>query len=642
MKQFKLYILVSISYLLVACSTAPSPKTTSVLEEIAPVDSNVESTQHSRITQIESVYLTTKDIAVRNRSLLTLANTFKNEDNCNSANIIIKHLQSTTTNEVQQGYANLLKAECALVALSNMSDLSNKQPLLDLINKWLMQAKQTIFTALDDKLVNVSEFSTRTQIANAMLLAEQDQFYPALKVLLMSDNAIQFIPQPKYSNIIWNWFSLTEQNERIALTNSYSILKDYKTLLDTIEDSTINDGARQTTINQWLLSNPGAEVANSLPKQVQNYLAISNRKNQKIAVLLPLSGRLSGQGMAIKQGILSAYYDILAKPSSAYIEQASIDFIDTGSLSEIKESISLESLLPYDTIIGPLLRTHIEQLNAQNIIGKQQLLLNRAETFIEKPDTLVASFSLSPEQEAEQLVALMRKQNITSPVIINDGSSMTRRMNDAFVSAWIASELTDTGARSLQQIQYSDNKSMRVGITSALDVLQSKKRIQQLSNISQERVYSVTRNRRDVDAFVVFARPNDLELINPIIETSISLFTNEQIPVFATSYSYDHKQSKNSQRDLRNLVFVDMPWLLPAGREKPLSSNVDILFNQPPSAFLRLFAFGYDSIALVDNLAQLSTFAHMSVAGLSGVLSIDKNQQLVRELSSLAISNSNR
>jgi outer membrane PBP1 activator LpoA protein len=151
----------------------------------------------------------------------------------------------------------------------------------------------------------------------------------------------------------------------------------------------------------------------------------------------------------------------------------------------------------------------------------------------------------------------------------------------------------------------------------------------------------VTRNRRDIDAFVVFARPNDVELINPIIETSISLFTSEQIPVFATSYSYDHKQSKNSQRDLRNLVFVDMPWLLPSGRENALSSKVDTLFNRPPSAFLRLFAFGYDSLALIDNLAQLSIFAHMSVNGLSGVLSIDQNQTLVRELSSLSITKNN-
>lgn len=637
MKQIRLYILLSISYFLVACGTAPTTRTTPEPELVSPVDIKEVSMLSKRLAEIESTYLVTKDINARNQSLLVLATTFKNEANCNSAEIVVKHIQTSIQNQAQQAYANLLKAECALESLEKISDFTNKQPLLDLISTWLNHAQQTSAIAFDATFVDTGEFTTRTQIAYATLLADKGQYFPALQALLMSGNAIDFIPQPEYGNTIWKWFSLVERNERVALTNRFGLLNDYKTLLDTIEDSTINDNTRQATINQWLLANANSEVANNLPQQVQNYLAISNRNNQNIAVLLPLSGRLSGQGEVIKQGILSAYYDRLAKPSSAYTDQVSIEFIDTGSLSNIKESINHERLLSYDTIIGPLLRTHIEQIEALNLTGKRQLLLNQSADVIDKPNILIASFSLSPEQEAEQLVALMRKQNISNPVIISDGSSMTRRMNDAFIAAWETSKLTDTSTHSLQQIQYTDNKSMRVGITSALDVLQSKNRIQQLSNISQERVYSVTRNRRDIDAFVVFARPNDVELINPIIETSISLFTNEQIPVFATSYSYDHKQSKNSQRDLRNLVFVDMPWLLPKGREQALSKNVDTLFNQPPSAFLRLFAFGYDSLALVDNLVQLSTFAHMSINGLSGVLSINQKQQLTRELASLSI-----
>lgn len=642
MKTFRIFFLVSISYFVVACGTAPTNKTASSPEKTFPVDIDVESIKDTRMAEIESTYFSTKNINERNRALLALANAYKNEANCNAAEIIVKHIQSSSQNQSDQAYANLLKAECVLLSLADVSDLTNKQPLLELISSWLEQANQSPMNAISTDLIQQNEFTTRTQIVYAKLLAEKGQFSEALQTFLSAENTIKYVPQPLYGDIIWKWFSLIEHNERVSLSSTQTVLKDYNTLLDTIEDTTINDSVRIATIRQWLTTNKTSEVANNLPLQVQNYLAISQQKNQNVAVLLPLSGRLSGQGKAIQQGILSAYYNKLALPTSQYSVQASIEFIDTGSLPTIKETISPDSLLEYDTIIGPLLRTHIEQINGFNLRGKQQLLLNQSENLIQEEDSVVASFSLSPEQEAEQLVALMRKNNIKNPVLINDGTTVTKRMNDAFVDAWAASELTYTGATSLQQIQYTDNISMRVGITSALDVLQSKKRIQQLSNLSQERVYSVTRNRRDIDAFVVFAKPNDVELINPIIETSISLFTSEQIPVFATSYSYDHKQSKNSQRDLRNLVFVDMPWLLPEGRNNELSSSVDTLFNQPPSAFLRLFAFGYDSLALIDNLAQLSTFAHMSVNGLSGVLSINQNQALIRELSSLSITNNRR
>lgn len=639
MKKFRIFFLVSFSYFIVACSTAPTTKTASSPEKTAPVDIKEVSTKDTRIADIESTFLSSKDISARNRALLTLANSFKNEDNCNSAEIIVKHIKSSSQNQSEQAYANLMKAECVLSSLANVSDLTNKQPILQLIDMWLKQARQSSVYGQDQNFIEQNEFTTRAQIAFAKLLAEKGQFSQALQTVLGTENTIQYLPQPLYSNTIWEWFSLIEPNKRETLSNTQPLLKDYKTLLNTIEDTTTNDSIRTATINQWLLTNNTSEIAKNLPQQVQNYLAISKQKNQNIAVLLPLSGRLSGQGKAIQQGILSAYYNKLALPSSQYSEQANIEFLDTGSLPALKESINPESLLNFDTIIGPLLRTHIEQINAFKLSGNQQLLLNQSDNITEASGSILASFSLSPEQEAEQLVALMRKNNIANPVLINDGTSITKRMNDAFIAAWAATELTDARASSLQQIQYTDNKSMRVGITSALDVLQSNKRIQQLSNISQERVHSVTRNRRDIDAFVVFARPNDVELINPIIEASISLFTNEQIPVFATSYSYDHKQSKNSQRDLRNLVFVDMPWLLPAGRENKLSSSVDTLFNRPPSAFLRLFAFGYDSLTLIDNLAQLSTFAHMSVKGLSGELSINQSQELMRELSFLSITN---
>ena len=246
----------------------------------------------------------------------------------------------------------------------------------------------------------------------------------------------------------------------------------------------------------------------------------------------------------------------------------------------------------------------------------------------------------------------MRAQNIQQPVLIKDNSSVANRMAAAFKQAWLdtASQNTLTQASAVQasqkpkvvqEISYTNNQSMRVGITSALDVLQSQRRIQQLSNLDQERVYSVTRNRRDVDAFVVFSQPDELELINPIIESSISLFTDEQLPVFASSYGYDHKQSKNSQRDLRNLVFIDMPWLLSNDRQDALSKQVDKLFNQPSSTFLRLFAFGYDALAIADNIVQLSTFDYMKIQGLSGTLSFAEDNSLNRELAWLAITENN-
>jgi outer membrane PBP1 activator LpoA protein len=150
-------------------------------------------------------------------------------------------------------------------------------------------------------------------------------------------------------------------------------------------------------------------------------------------------------------------------------------------------------------------------------------------------------------------------------------------------------------------------------------------------------VHSVTRNRRDVDAFVVFAQPQEVELLNPIIEASISLFTEDTLPVFATSYSYQHQLNKNSIRDLRNLVFVDMPFLMPEQRRQALAKEVDSIWNNPPSTFLRLFAFGFDAFQFSEQMQQLAFFSHTELSGMSGKLSVNADREVVRQLPSALI-----
>jgi hypothetical protein len=642
-----LFVTCSISFFLIGCGVAPNQKPISEPEKKPPFDTDMSGQEQKALENIEARYANSKDINERNLSLLILANNYKSADDCRAVSIVIKHTQGSLNNSQHVAISNLLKAECALDSIGDTSDSINKQPLLSLVIKWLETANENGINSAKVPLsasLNTIDFATRAQIASARLLAQNKQYASALHQLLNANIIDNLVDHPKlrthFYNKAWEWFSLLDQDARAQLAATYPTLSEYIVFLNIVEDASLDDNARQASIKQWLSTRTNLMIVSNLPTQIQQYLSIEHRQNQNIAVLLPLSGRLSAQGEAIQQGILSAYYHKLASAKkSKRVIQSTIEFIDTGSLNTLNTDITAESLVPYDTIIGPLLRSHIDEINALNLVPQRQLVLNQTQPRTKDGEGLLAAFSLSPEEEAQQIVALMRTRTIRNPVVIDDSSATAKRMNNAFIAAWKATGVLSKNGQvqALQQISYTDNNSMRVGITSALDVLQSQRRIKQLSNLHQERVHSVTRNRRDVDAFVVFARPNDLELINPIIESSISLFTNEQIPVFAASYGYDHKQSKNSQRDLRNLIFVDMPWLLSIQRGDPLSASIDALFNKPPSTFLRLFAFGYDALSVVGNLAQLSTFEHLAIKGLSGDLSINSSQQLTRELTWLSI-----
>jgi len=619
---------------LYGCGSSPNNINVNTTQD-TPVVEAEEVTMGSNLDIIEADFMRTFDVDARNLALVELANTFVEENKCAQSDIILASVESSLSNPYTHALSSLLKLECQL---PKHTQFQNNSPMLQLLEQW---STDTLIIKQQTSPIYTPEMETRASLARASLLAKQTQYAAALETLLSSSSQQQWLSKPEYNNTVWQWFSLISNTERTRLANIYPALKDYYALLQLIEDEALNDEIRQANIQQWLTQYPNSTVAQALPKQIAEYLSLGDSSHKNTVVLLPLSGRLVSQGEAIKQGILAAYLNNAKQLNNQ--NNPSITFLDTGSQNSLSENITSELLSEFDIVIGPLLKSHIEQIAQITVPAQKRVLLNQADISDNQGEVLRAFYSLSPEQEAEQLAMLMQSEGIHKPILIDDNSNIAKRMSDAFSDAWIqANQVSGKVAKSeqsqgVQKISYTDNKSMRIGITAALDVLQSQRRIQQLSNLSSERVYSVTRNRRDLDAFVVFAKPDDLELINPIIEASISLFTDKQIPVFASSYSYDHKQNKNTQRDLRNLVFIDMPWLLPNGRSASLSKQVDQLFNQPPSAFLRLFAFGYDAFSISENIAQLSTFQHMNIKGLTGKLSVDSDKSLVRQLDSLAI-----
>ncbi|MGB3726273.1 MAG: penicillin-binding protein activator [Glaciecola sp.] len=619
---FRTAILSILAFSLWACGSAP-PKQAKNKQVTAPVTTIDIVKEQTTLDIIREDFLQTGNVEARNFALVNLADSHYLNNNCSKANIILAHINDSIVNDQTQAIADLIKSECLLLASNIATD-----DKVSLLNTWLTHASTGLNTAMQQ----------RYWVAKSSFFVLQQQYANALTTLMQANSSAEYLLDPVYGNNIWQWFSLSTPNERSSLTSRFPVLRDHAALLQIIEDSSLNDKLRQKNLQQWLTQYADAPIALNVPSQISQYLLLNSQQQQRTAVLLPLSGRLTSQGNAIKQGVLTAYLDRLELQSNQQVP--SLTFIDTGSLSQLSSDVNAGTLSEFDMIIGPLLKSHVEQLASFDLNKAKKVLLNNIDETQAFDNNLYTYYALSPEQEAVQLANVIYSRNVTNPVLINDSSAMGKRLSEAFSEQW--SRLHPAGANTskpnnLTEIAYTNNKSMRIGITSALDVLQSQRRIQQLSNLSSERVYSVTRNRRDVDAFIVFAKPEDLELINPIIESSISLFTEQQVPVFASSYSYNHKQNKNTQRDLKNLVFIDMPWLLPEGRQSALSAQINTLFNQPPSAFLRLFAFGYDALALSENMAQLSTFKHMHIKGLSGTLQISDDKTLLRELSSISI-----
>lgn len=587
--------------LLASCSSVSERSTKKALSSEKRQAAEAIFSSDYYLDKAAKAYTKTGDISLRNQWLLKAAETFQVEDNCPKSIKLVRVIEPELQDNLQQTQSKLITAECYLRL---------PKPAPEQAQKLIPQMAQQV------------GFDKRIQRLQAQVYRQQQQWLKAANtVLLTSANVVE------QSNEIWDLLQnlslpqleearLRERQLQAWLQLSI-IARRFGLLPEELAYGVVEWQSR-------FLDHP---LSQTLPTEISQALSLQPLSIPKIAVLLPLSGRLANQGLAIKEGILGAYLHSLDK---AGLQQ--IRFFD----SALKTPEEMNTLVSdYDLIIGPLLKEKVSGLINVLPANKPILALNRVEQnprhtlSLEQRETYY--FSLDPEDEAQHLARHIRDKGFKRPIIFTANSSTTQRMANAFVNEWQAS--SDGPLYVAPDLAtFTNNKDMRRQVSKLLDVAQSKARIKQLKNLATQEVFGVERNRRDIDAIVLFANPEQTELLNPIIESSLSPFARRTLSVFASSRSYSMDLSKNSLRDLRNLTFSDMPWMLPGHPWSDLATQTTDLWPQRQDTLMRLFAMGYDAYQVLPKLRHLSLLPQSTMQGLTGELSMDTEGQLHRRL----------
>ena len=85
--------------------------------------------------------------------------------------------------------------------------------------------------------------------------------------------------------------------------------------------------------------------------------------------------------------------------------------------------------------------------------------------------------------------------------------------------------------------------------------------------------------------------------------------------------------------DLNQLHVSELPWLLKLRDTRLSPKKVKQLWPELNQSQLRFFAMGYDAYQLVGYLAQMELFPRFKLEGFSGLLSLDDDNKVVREMS---------
>ena len=642
----KIFTLSAVASVLVLTGCGSTPKTQSkpVVVEPTPIETTqVEDnvTPEHKLLEAKKVWERTRNKEQRDTLLLQAADLYLQNQQPVLAQQVLYEVKEDGISGVNQSYYSLLVTK----AYAGMPDASAEELL-----------------AMLDGVTGTGETAFQKAELQTQLFTQQGNLAAAansvLKTNLTDDEKVQQV---------WQWITSIPASSLDSVGSAYPDLSPFITLRELTEENASSPEKLAKSLQQFKQVYRGHVLENALPENVIEATQLTDAGANDIAVLLPLSGRLARTGQVVKNGIMAAYYTDVEKRQDEHLLPR-LRFIDTN---EVDTQHLLSEIGDTKFIIGPLLKDTVERLIPSLPLGVNVLALNRPDELPDNASTkglatgssnpavaddALASgtglagddtqnelhslglptslnyYGLAPEDEAKQLAEFIFNKGYRAPIVIAAQSSLYQRMDDTFKKHWrILNNQENKQRANITSVSFNDSNSLREGITQALDVAQSNERINQIEYMTNDEVYNMPRSRRDIDAIVAFASPQDTELLNPIIEASLNPYDGKQVPVYATSRSMDYDSGKNQWRDLQNVHFIDMPWLMPSHSWQPLQQEVEQAWQNQNTMQKRLFAFGFDAYQLLPQLGMLNTLKYLSYEGLTGTLSLNQQGEVIRK-----------
>ncbi|WP_236757872.1 penicillin-binding protein activator [Aeromonas cavernicola] len=353
----------------------------------------------------------------------------------------------------------------------------------------------------------------------------------------------------------------------------------------------------------WKRDFPDHPAQQDMPAGLGSVSELSRSSVKQIAVLLPLSGNLEPQGSAIRNGMLMSYKENQG--------QFTLNFYDTQStpINDLYKKVIQEGA---DMIIGPLLKDRVEAL-LKATPAVPVLALNELDQPIVNDSTYY--FSLSAAADAAQAAQYLYTQGYRKPLLIAAQGRIGYSSIKAFELSWAALSqdkpvVATFGARNEVQGMIKNALSGR------------------LTPRAGEIVQLAEQSPRSIDVVYMVANSLEARMIKPYVDISVNPMGS--LPIFTGSRGYDSAATEITS-ELNGMHISDMP-LLQGGYERQ-REQVALLWPQTQGDLLRLFAMGYDAVALAENLPQMRKTESIQQAGMSGQLSVDSKGNIVRRLS---------
>lgn len=372
----------------------------------------------------------------------------------------------------------------------------------------------------------------------------------------------------------------------------------------------------------WRNRYPGHPAGEAIVPMLIDDSRIAWAPARRVALLLPFEGQFANAANAVRDGFMAAWFadtDTENRPS-VLVRDSSGDNIRFIYNRAIEEGA--------DFVVGPLRRSSVTNLARAGNLSVPTLTLNHADgtgSTAALPVSGLFQFALSPESEAQRVAEYAALAGHTHAAVLTPFGAWGDRVAVAFTDAW-----QGLGGEVVERQNYlNDGSDMSIAVKQLLNIDESDARHSSLQAVLGGELKKEVRRRQDVDFVFMAAFPRQGRQLRPQLE----FHRAQDLPVYATSHIYSGIADAEADRDIDGVVFGDMPWVLePTAVGASLRRDVGVMWADSMNSFIRLYAFGADAYYLVKELGKLRAQQYAQLQGVTGTLSLNKDNQIDRGL----------
>ena len=425
---------------------------------------------------------------------------------------------------------------------------------------------------------------------------------------------------------IWNTLQQMSKNDlkKFSARTAGQSLGGWIDLAIIYKESILSPSEFQTRIARWRTRYPQHRAQNTiLAMLAQEQKNIQNRPS-RLALLLPLKGRIGRSAAAIRDGLLTAHFI-----SATGRKKITVRIYDTSNYGKnIRNLYSLAVKEGAEFVIGPLKKSSVRQLASADALPVPVLALNNL-TLSKNSKPLPSNlflFGLSPEDEARQIAERAIFENKTRAIAFIPDTRWGGRVLKAFSTRY-----AELGGELLEHTKYLPSVSdYSRPLKKLLNLDEAEARHKSLQKLLRVKTLAFEpRRRQDADFIFVAAFPRQARLIGP----QLRYHNAADIPLYATSHAYQGVVDERRDADMNNLVFCDIPWTLNAvDGSNPFRATINKYWPNKIIDFSRLYALGVDAYNVIPYLKWLKAKPYERYSGQTGRLSVDNANRIHRSL----------